>query len=324
MGASVDVIGLLRLGEHSTMRTLADARFSEAVLRHRERAWEVALAIAEAYEVERALEGLPVPVVTLPVDAYVRAGLAPESARDAAAANEGGLRAEEEERRAQREENRAALLRLLGVAPDAAADAFRLVGDTGLPAQVEPLPRDALLRARPDLQREVATYRVADQEFRRAVAGQYPHLTVEPPLEGEIGWHLLGVTLPFRGPAEARSAWTAREAARLEAKSAVLDAIEEARRETAAARAAASSHAAALARAEASAALLSTARTRLEAESEAFFEAVFAAGDAVEATAGLREAAVARARARARAARAVGWPASHGVPVSLLPVGPCR
>jgi hypothetical protein len=305
---SVDVIGLLRLGESGTKEDLARAQWVEAGMRHRERAWEVAAAIAEAYEVDRALAALTIPEVALPAEAYVKAGLAPESARDASDAIALRVRAETTARDEQRRRNRVELLRLLGARPDAAL----VLGDgPAIPPPAEPRP-GALLVARPDLWREMATYRVADREFRRSVAEQYPQLLVDPPFTTDFSeidvFDVFGFTVPLRAPAEAKSAWKRREAARLEAKAAVLDALAD----VAAARSEVDETSAGIEaarrRSAADAGLLRTARARLEAEAGSFLEAVFAGEAWVDSTEDLREAAVADARARVHLAKALGWP----------------
>jgi outer membrane protein TolC len=305
-GITVDVVGLLHLGESKTQVGLANAQSFEAVMRHHERAWEVAAAIAEAYEVERALAGLALPDVSVPAEAWVRAGLAPESARTAADANVRGVEAEAAARSAARRENALDLLRLLGARPDAAVT---IVLDPVVPAPLPDPSWAALLRARPDLRRETAAYRVADAEFRRAVAMQYPHLIVNPPMSSSFDvLDVVSVTLPLRAPARAHAASRAREAARLEARAAVLSAMREAAATRVEADRAAVAAAAARERAQADVAMLRTARTRLEAESGSFLESVFAAQGAVESAEMLREAVIADARARARAAKATGWP----------------
>jgi outer membrane protein TolC len=317
-GVSVDVIGLTRIGLGGTEKALAQARFVEWGMRHDERAWEVAAEIAEAYEVERALASLPIADVSVPADAYVRAGLAPESAREAADANVAGIEAEASVRAALRRENRATLLRLLGARPDAPVEpALAPV----LPDRLAEPTWDDLVRARPDLRREMATYRVADRELRRAVAEQYPHLVLSMPIGASDLLDVVGVTLPLRARAEARAAWAAREAARLEAKAAVLSAMRDARESRDRLAAAEAAHGAATRRDDANASLLRTARTRLEAEAGTFFESVFAAEASVDSAGARREAAVELARARVRAAKASGAFAVVP-PRCALPEGP--
>ncbi len=306
-GLSVDALSLLGLGSRPYEVALACARRSEAFLAHHERARAIAGEIAEAIAVERALVGLVQPGYRVDVSSFVRAGLESGSAETAAAATEEAWRAEQAARVAEAESARLALVRALGLPP-------------GSPMQVAPVPAEwptvpaadpaALVSARADVQRRIAAFETADRELRLAVRGQYPSVILEPAVAFDPAtlFGAVRLRLPTGMSGAVRAAEAAREAARADVESAVLDAQREAGEARAHWTAAGAALSAARKRAEASSALLASSRLRLEVASGSPVETVAAADAVVEAAASLRAAALEEARARVRAARAAGWP----------------
>ncbi len=301
----LDVFSLLGIGRRGADKALARARRNEAWMRHHERAREITIEIAEAYEVERVLAELPLPRVTFDPRPYVRAGFAPASAETVMRAATESVRAEGERREAERAANRLALLRLLGATPLGKVEIATASWQEPPPAEWR-----AVLKARADLQRQLASYEVAEAEFRRAVAEQYPALVISPSVGGDpVGlFGAVGITLPVGASKEARAAESARDAARLELQGAVLDALRDAETSRHAAAAAGSGLAAARARRAAQEEILRTAMAELEARSGSFLDVVFAVEGLVDAATAEREAALDEARARVRAARDAGYP----------------
>ncbi len=307
IGLSVDALSLLGLGSRPYEVALACARRNEAFMAHHERARGIAGEIAEALSVERALAGLTEPEYRVDVGAFVRAGLEAGSAETAAAATAEAWKAEQAARVAERKSSQLALVRALGLPP-------------GSEVRVEPVPAawpmvpeaapTALVAARADIQRRIAAFETADRELRLAVRGQYPSLILEPALAFDPAtlFGAVRLQLPTGMSGAIRAAESAREAARAEVESAVLDALREAGDARARWTAAAAALAAAQKRVESSSALLASSRLRLEVASGSPVETVLAADSVVDAAAGLRAATLEEARARVRAARAAGWP----------------
>jgi outer membrane protein TolC len=306
---TLDALSLLGMGRQRAENGLARARADEARMRHHERAREIAGEIAGIYAREAALRALELPPIPLDATRWVRAGLAPAAAERLAEAVSMQVEAERGARALERDRDRAALCRLLGAAPGAPVDPEPK--EPGWPATPPP-DREAILRARADLQRLLAGYEVADGEFRRAVAGQYPAILLRPGVGGDpLGFFgSVAIDLPLGASRAARAAADAREAARFDLVAAVLRALEEAevsRREHAAAE---ESLRAARARAGAEAALFRHAETALEAQGGSYLEVLLALRGMVESAAALREASLREASARVGAARAAGWPPS--------------
>jgi outer membrane protein TolC len=215
------------------------------------------------------------------------------------------VRAGGERRDAARAANPLALLRLLGASPLASVEiATAPWADPGAPDW------RAILEARADLQRALASYEVAEGEFRRACAEQYPALLIAPGVGGDPVslFGSVGITLPIGASKEARAAESARDAARHELQGAVLDALRDAETSRREAAAAASGLLAARARRAAQEEILRTAMAELEGRSGSFLDVVFAVEGLVDAATAEREAALDEVRARVRAARAAGWP----------------
>ena len=306
-GLRLDALSLLGLGPRRAEIILARARREEARLLHHQRAREVAGELAEAYEVERVYRALPPLPEPIDPSLYVRAGLLPAASEAAARANRVELDAEREERLSGRAQNRLALLRLLGARPGAALEIAP--GELPLPP-AGALEAAAVLRARADVQSALAGYEVADAEFRRAVAGQFPKLALEPSLGGDPLdlFGLVSVSLPIGAGRAARAAHAAREAARERVRGKALDAVTEAEVAAQAARRAAAQSASARERALASELLFRSAQARLATERGVLGEFLLEGQARVAVARELREAALADARARVAAARAAGWP----------------
>lgn len=303
----LDVFSLLGMGRRGADKALARARQNEAWMAHHERAREIAGEIAEAYEVERVLAALPMPEAAFDPAPYVRAGFAPASAESVMKATAESLRAEGQRRDAERAANRLRLLRLLGASPLATVE----IAPFGSPSPELATPDwRAILKARADLQRQLASYEVAEKEFRRAVAEQYPALVVSPSVGGDPMdfFGAVAITLPFGASKEARAAESARDAARLELQGAVLDGLRDAEAARHEAVAATAELAAATMRRAAQQEILRTARAELEGREGSFLDVIFSIEGLIDAAAAEREAALEEVRARLSAARAAGWP----------------
>ena len=309
---SLDALSLLGLGVRSADRVLARARRDEAWIEHHARAREVAGEIAETYAVERALSGLAEPDIHLDASAYVRAGLETSAAESATAATEADWKTEKSAREAERGVNRLMLARLLGLPPGVEV-APRPAGQDW-PAVPAVTPA-ALIQSRPDVQRKIAAFEVADRELRRAVAAQYPSVLLEPGLASDPTTFF--GTVRLRIPVGASSAVVAaeqgREAARSDVESAVLDAVREAGEAKIRHQVAGIALASANRRLSASVELLKASRGRLEFASGSVIETVFAADAVVAAARSVRDALMTEARARVRAARSAGWPGADAV-----------
>ncbi len=307
IGLSVDALSLLGLGSRPYEVALACARRNEAYMAHHERARAIAGEIAEALAVEQALGGLAEPEYRVDVSAFVRAGLEAGSAETAAAATGEAWKAEVAERVAERTSVRLALSRALGLPPGVAAALAPV--PAGWPDVPDPSPA-ALVAARADIQRRIAAFETADRELRLAVRGQYPSLILEPGLAFDPAtlFGAVRLRLPTGMSGAVRAAEAAREAARAEVESSILDAQREAGEARACWMASVAALSAARRRADASSALLSSSRLRLEVASGSPVETVLAADAVVDASAALRAALLEEARARVRAARAAGWP----------------
>lgn len=307
LGLSLDALSLLGLGSRPLEVALARARRDEAWLAHHERARAVAGEIAEFFVVDRALAELRDADHRVDVAAFVRAGLEAGSAEIAASATAAAWAAEVAARDAERKRNQLALARALGLPPG--SEVRPALAAPAWPAVMDVSPA-AVVAARADVQRRVASFESADRALRVAVRAQFPSLIIEPGLafDPATGFGSVRLRVPTGMGGAVCAAEAEREAARADVESAVLDALREAgeARESWIADVAALS--AARRRAESSAALLQSARIRLEVASGSPVETVLAADAVVDAAAGLRAATIDEARSRVRAARAAGWP----------------
>lgn len=307
--ASLDALSLLGLGIRPYDVALACARRNEALMAHHARAREIAGEIAECFVVAPALGSLADPDSRVDVSAFVRAGLESASAETAAAATAAGAEAERFERDTLARTNRLTFVRLLGLPPTADVGFAPIA--PGWPVVGEPTP-SALVAARADVQVKVAAFEAADREIRRAVQAQYPTVLVGTgvALDPTSLFGAVRLKLPVGLSAEVRALEAAREAARADVESAVLDALRDAAISRAEWGAAESALAAAKKRGDASAELLKAARVRLSVGSGSPIEMVFSADAVVDAAVSYRSALLGAARARVKAARAAGWPAS--------------
>jgi outer membrane protein TolC len=175
---------------------------------------------------------------------------------------------------------------------------------------VPPADATRLLAVDPEVQRRLAAHEVARGDLARAHAGKYPRLLVNPSVAFNPAYFFGAVSLelPIGAEAEVCAAVARVDSARLAVRAAVLEALEKAEAAAEESRAADELERAARAQFDASARLADAERARVETQGEGFTEAVLSANMVVQATRGLREAAVAAARARVRAALAAGWP----------------
>lgn len=306
----VDPLALLGLAQRGASMRLAEARGLAAAAALATERWRVVTSIAEVFVASRALAGLPaLPAVDVDVEAFVAAGLASSLAASSVRAAAVGAEAERRALHADHATLAADLRRLLGLSADSR---FDLVPP---PADWPPLPPadEVSVLRRPDLAETLARYEVADAEFRRAVADQYPALMLGPDFalrgSGVDPMAILRWPLGASGPAEA--ARERRSAAGSRLRDAVLAASGEAlaaatRHEAAAARARAAS-----ATAEAAGRAFVAAAVALQVEVDAFDRVAERALMMVREAMDAREAAMAAARARVRAAAAAGWPAAE-------------
>jgi outer membrane protein TolC len=306
LGLMVDPVALLRLGARGAAVDLAGARGAEALAELAEARWRVVAAIAEAFAVDAALQGLTVPRIDVDPMPFVQAGLASRAAAAQVRAAQGGARAEALALEAERSANLAGLRRLLGL--DQAAP----IELEAVPEDFPPLPQpdDENLLRRPDLALALARYHVADAAFRRAVADQYPAVMLGPdiPLRGGSIDAFAVLRLPVGAAAIAGAARDRRTAARATLLESFL-AVSSAAQATRSAQVAAAARAeATAASAEASAAALAIANTALQVEVDAFDPVADKALMVVRDTTERRDAVTAAARARVRRAVAYGWP----------------
>ncbi|MBL8738769.1 MAG: hypothetical protein JNL12_20235 [Planctomycetes bacterium] len=308
LAAMVDPLALLGLTQRGASARLAEAQaFAAAAALATER-WRVVAAIAEVFVASRALADLPaVPPVDVDVEALVAAGLASPLAARAVRAAVAGVEAERRAIQAEHATLAAELRRLLGLSSESR---FELVLPPVDWPPVPPADETSVLR-RPDLAEAQARYQVADAEFRRAVADQYPSLMIGPDFmlrgSGVDPMAILRWPIGAAGPAEASR--ERRGAARSRLLDALLAALGEAN-------SAAARHEAAAARARATAATaqvagqaLAAATVALQVEVDAFDRVADTAPMMVREAMEARDAAMAAARARVRAAAAAGWPA---------------
>ena len=305
--ASLDALSLLGLGTRRAERALAFARRHEAWMEHHARAREVAREIAEVFAVERGLDSLSVPDLSVDAGVYVRAGFESGVAETLAEATRRDWKAEADRRSAERASNHASLVRLLGLPPGTPLALVPV--PEGWPVVPSPVPA-ILIRTRADIQRRVAAFEVADRDLRRAVVAQYPSIVLEPAIAADPTtlFGAVRLRLPVGAKSEVCAAGAAREAARSEVESAILDALRDAEQSRARLNAAVSTREAAAGRLGASSELFRAVRTRLQVQVGSVMELVLTADSVVDAARAHREAALDDARLRVRAASEAGWP----------------
>lgn len=313
LSVMVDPIALLGWGPRGGALGVARAEAETAVQELANARWQVVAAVAEAFAVERALASLDVPAIAVDVEAFEQAGLAAPLAAAQLRAARARAGAEAAELANARANNLAELKALLGLHADEPVELAPIADD------VVHVPEggDATLLQRPDLALAAARFRLADAEFRSAVADQYPSLMLGPeiPLKGDPLAAMATLRLPIGMHGRAAAAGERREAARAELAGAYLAASREAgnaARERATARAQA---AAAAASQQASALALRTSLVAVDVDPDlmAFERIAEAAGMAVRETMERRVASVGAARAEVRAAVAGGWPVAQEV-----------
>ncbi|MDJ0521032.1 MAG: hypothetical protein QNJ90_03045 [Planctomycetota bacterium] len=302
-----DVLSLFGIGPRATQIALARAVRDERVRRHHERARDLVAELAEAYAIEHVLRGLPAPQAAIDVSAFEQAGLASRSLLAAARSVEAEGNAEAEVIAARLADVRREVAHLVGAAPQTDV---RPEGVTDAWPQVAEPERERLVLARGDLQRLLASWRVADRAYRHQVQRQIPNVIFGLGGNVDLGvpLQLIQVELPLDAPEEARAAEHARRVAFHELEAGILDAVHEAASGRFEVQAAEARLRAATERRSAARELLAARKAKLETDPEALESVVLVAGRLVDAARAQREAAVAVARARVHAARAAGWP----------------
>ncbi len=310
VGAMLDPIAMLGLGPRGAELDAADARAALAATELAVRRWRTLAEVAEAFRLHRVAANLSAPELgdrAVDADAFERSGLASSVAAAMLRAATSKARTERVELDRLRDDQEARLRHLLGL--PATATLTVLHGE-------EPVePADGRLQdllARPDLAVAAARFEVADRDFRKAVAAQYPSFTIGPnvSLRGDPlrAMAMLNVPLGMQGLAAA--ARERREAARHEIEDALLEARREADLAEHARRAARSDQQTALLMLDARRTAFVAARAALDVEPDAFQRYAAAVSEYVRAAADLRRAATTSAVAEVRYAVAFGWPAA--------------
>ena len=222
LAVMLDPVALLRLGARGGAAAVADAAAAAALTDLAAGRWRTIAAVAEAFLMDAALASLSTPALPVDAAAFERAGLAAPAAAEQVRGAQARAAAIDLQLAREREANRAALRRLLGL-PAGTAVEFAAV-DADLLQQ--PAASDAAVLSRPDLALATARFRVADAEFRKAVADQYPSLMVGPefPLRGGPLEAMAVLRLPLGMGGLAIAARERREAARAALAAAWLDA----------------------------------------------------------------------------------------------------
>ncbi|HEX5050500.1 MAG TPA: hypothetical protein VFZ65_01895, partial [Planctomycetota bacterium] len=224
LAVMLDPIALLGLGPRGGEIGTVEAEAGAAVQALATARWRVTAAIAEAFAVHEALAPLDVPDITIDAAAFERAGLAGPVAAARVRAAQARAGAEALELANARAANLATLRELLGLHRDTPLELES-------PDEVQQPPAgDASLLQRPDLTLAAARFDVADAEFRRAVADQYPSLMIGPEfaLTGGPLAAMAVLRLPVGMHGRAAAAGDRREAARADLAAAYLAASREA------------------------------------------------------------------------------------------------
>lgn len=306
VGAMLDPIALLGLGPRGAVMEAADARAVQAATALAVARWRALAELAEIYRLHRVAEELRAPDLgELDVTAFERAGLASEVSAAMLRAAAARTRAERVELDRLRADQLARLRHLLGLPDDAELTLVHEEEPVG-PVEGE-LPE---LLTRPDVALAAARFEVADREFRRAVAAQYPSFQLGPnfSLRGDPlrAMAMLNVPVGMQGLAEA--ARERREAARHDIEDVLLEARREAQIADAARLAALATDETAKAMLTARRAAFRAASTAVDVEPDAFQRFAGAASEYAKAAADRRRAAAALAVADVRHAVAYGWP----------------
>ena len=315
IGAMLDPIAILGLGPRGAEIELADAQTERAVTELAVARWRSLAELAEAYALHRTAARLQPPELSeVQADAFDRAGLASAVAVAMLRAAEARARAEGVELQRLADDQLARMRHLLGLPPTATLTPLH---DDGPVAPKEFRARDLL--SRPDITLAAARFEIADREFRRAVAAQYPALQIGPSvsLRGDPLRAMGMLRLPIAMDGLAAAARERRTAARHEIKDALLEARLEAETAGAERAAAEATKMTAQAALEAQRAALLAARVALDVEPDAFESYAKTANEYVQAVSQSRSAAAALAVAEVRHAVAYGWPNS-GLEEDLL------
>ncbi len=311
LSLAVDPVALLGLGPRGAAIDAAKAREAAAIHELAVARWRLIGNLAEVYAAIAAIDAITPTHFDHDPEPFVRAGLASPTA---AAMARGAARAAAAERAMLAAEREALLGELrtdLGVVATAAVE------PAALPDALLPPPGDdADVLRRPDLALAVAQYRVADAEFRAAVADQWPSLMLGPdiPLRGGALDAMARLRLPLGAASRATAAKARRDAARAGAATALIAADNEVHTMRQQALASAARAAATTQMTTASAAALAAAEVALAVEPDAFEPLVERAQQALRDAMEHRQAVVVAARARVRAAVAAGWPAMEVAP----------
>lgn len=302
----LDPIALLGLGPRGAAIDAAHARHAEALAELTVTRWRIVAAVAEEFQIHAALDKLKVADLELDVDAFERAGLASNVAAQQLRAAQLREVSEKAELRRARRDNLARLRELLGL------DGETALTITTMPESWLRQPKGvaAELLRRPDLLLAAARFEVADRDFRKAVADQYPSLRLGPNISliGDPLRAMGMLQIPFAMDGHARAARARREVARAQLEVAFLAATREAATSDenfAAAKAVADATSMSL---HASTTAFTSARAAMEVEIAAFGSFSSAATIVMRDTMEHRRAAIAKARTIVQRAVAFGWP----------------
>jgi hypothetical protein len=307
-----DPVALLQLGQRGAASDAAAAREAAALQDLAVARWRLVGQIAEVFAAHAALANVRAPEFALDPEPFVRAGLASPVAAAMARGAAASARTEALALEADRYGLLAELRTLLGLPPGAA---LTLAPVEATFPELPPSDEAALLR-RPDLAQALARYRVADAEFRLAVAEQYPSLQLGPEIPFVAGGVdvMAVLRLPIGADARAHAAKERREAARARVVAALRGASNEADAALRHHGASEQRAVATAAMAAASASALAAAQAELLTDGEAFERVANAAQMAMREAMDRREAVVANARARVQHAMTWGWPAKDVMP----------
>jgi outer membrane protein TolC len=302
----LDPVALLGLGSRGAAATAADATAEAALVELAVARWRTTAAVAEAFALEAALAALRVPDLDIDAAPFERSGLASSTAAHQLRAAQARMAAESLALARERAQNLARLRDLLGL-PATTVVTF---AEAEAHPVVQPAAGEPALLQRPDVALAAARFRIADAEFRRAVADQYPSVMLGPefPLGGGPLEAMAVLRLPLGMAGLAVAADLRRDAARAQLTAAYLQAsngADRAEHELTLARAAEAAAAAGL---RASTQALAVARVALQVDVDPFAAVAEAASMVARDTMEHRAAVTARVRAEVQRAMAYGWP----------------
>lgn len=301
-----DPIALLGLGPRGGAQRVDRAKVVEAFAEVHVAHWRVLGELAELYAVDAALATLTVPSLEVDAAPFVAAGLAGSTQAASLEASQAAMVAERAALRRDREANRARLRELLALSPAAGAEFEHGSWDR---QGYEADSRHQLDR-HPELWAAETRFRLADAEFRAAVADQWPTVMIGPEFSlmgGGLEW-MSTLKMPLLAHGMAAAARERRDVAHERLRATWLKLTAEAEMATLEETAMQAMAAANSQRAAASAAALRSATVAVEVDPDAFAMLTEAAAMAVEDARMLREAKLAEARATIRAGRAFGNP----------------